>query len=78
MAIHFGSRNLGLSTIHSAGTKIKAPIKQARIDTNTKNPKNRTGKKFETNNALNPIITDNALKVIPLPVVVKVFLTAST
>ena len=61
-----------------AGIRIKAPIRHARMDTTIKNPKNLTGMKFEISSTTNPIITENALNTMPLPVVLSVFLTAST
>jgi hypothetical protein len=72
-----GSRNLGFSTIQIDGTTIRAPIRHAKIDTITRRPKNLTGIKVEKSSAINPIITEKALKTIPLPVVVRVFFTAS-
>ncbi len=47
------------------------------LDMITRKPKNRIGAKAENGNTLNPIITESALKAIPLPVVVKVLITAS-
>ena len=56
---------------------INAPIKQAEIDTITRKPKNRIGGNAEIKRTEKPIITDNALKTIPLPVVSSVFRIAS-
>ena len=71
-----GSRNFGLMTRHRAGIRINAPMRQDEMDTTTRNPKNLTGMKLDVNSTMNPTMTDNALKTIPLPVVVKVFLAA--
>ena len=63
--------------MHRAGTNTKAPIQHATIDTTTRKPKNRMGMKIEARETEKPITTDIALNVIPLPVVVSVFNTAS-
>jgi hypothetical protein len=38
--ISVGFRNAGLVTIQIAGTTTSAPVKQAKIDITTRNPKN--------------------------------------
>ena len=75
---YFGSKNFGLNTRHREGMRTRAPMRQAKMDTITRNPKNFTGKKLENMRAANPMMTENALNIIPLPVVVRVLLTPST
>jgi hypothetical protein len=71
-----GSRKPGLKTSTSAGMINNAPTRQVNMLTITKKPKNLSGGNTENGSAQNPSITDNALKLIPLPVVVRVFMTA--
>ena len=49
-----------------------APNRHAEMDTITRKPKNLMGMKFEKSMTVKPIITENALKIIPRPVVVRV------
>lgn len=74
----FGSRNSGLNISTRAGIITSAPIRQVKIDTMTRKPKYCNGEKTEKGKAQKPRITDRALKLIPLPVVLSVFLTALT
>ena len=57
--------------------RTSAPTRQEKIETTIRNPKNLNGMKPDVNNTRKPIITEKALKMIPRPVVVRVFLAAS-
>ena len=56
---------------------INAPTRHEKMDTITRKPNTLMGRNTENGRAQNPSITDRALKLIPLPVVVSVFKTAS-
>ena len=73
-----GSRKAGLKTSTMAGMITRAPIRQIKMDAMTRKPKYWSGENNEKGRAQNPSITDRALKLMPLPVVVSVFLTALT
>ena len=73
-----GSRNAGLKTSTRAGMISNAPTKQEKIEAITRKPNTLMGRNTENGKAQNPSMTDKALKLIPLPVVINVFRTAST
>ena len=50
-----------------AGKSAKAPNKHIPMDNKINKPKKLTGTKTENNNTANPMITENALKIIPFP-----------
>ena len=69
-------KNFGLNTTINDGIITIAPIKQDMIESTTSKPKNLIGANADNNSTLNPITTDNALYVIPRPVVVMVVFMA--
>ena len=69
---YFGSRYLGLNITTIEGIRTSAEIKQLPMEITTNPPKNFRGSKLESVNAINPTITDNALIMMPRPVVVRV------
>ena len=73
----FDSRNLGFLITMIEGIRTSAQIKHVVIEITTSIPKNLRGSKLESVSARNPMITDKALMIIPLPVVVKVLWAAS-
>jgi len=60
------------------GNINNAPIRQADIETVIKKPKYCNGRNPDKNSTRNPITTDNALNIIPLPVVINVIDIASS
>ena len=70
------SRNLGLVIITIAGTKNKELIRQVVMEITIRAPKYFKGVKLDKISGIKPIITDNALIIIPLPEVFRVMRTA--
>ena len=71
------SRNFGLSTRQSAGTRINAQIRHTKTEKMMRNAKYFIVKKDDTKRIVNPNITEKALITIPLPVVLWVAKIAS-
>ena len=56
---------------------INAPTRHEKMETITRKPNTLMGRNTENGRAQNPRMTERALKLIPRPVVVNVFKTAS-
>ena len=70
--------NFGFVKTIRAGKKAKAPNRHIPMERTITNPKKNMGRNPEIIKTVNPTITEKALKIIPLPDVVNVFITASS
>ena len=72
------SKNFGFTNITIDGIRMSALKRHVVIEITTRAPKKRKGAKFESVRAKKPITTDSALKIIPLPDVVRLICAASS